>query len=819
MKTIKQLNRDSIISFPDNYVELVSHDINGEIEYDFCVILDQRKLFRANSKSLRVSLRPNETKFLQKINVNEAPTVVLRQIENKNSDEKAIDRENTNQIFKQFFIDLDTVLDTSAISTNSVEIGELRDYKKLKVVKKMDIDDKSTPIYQKTVITNVSPKNAIDNLSRDVIEKQGLDPSDIVENNFLIKDREAFSGLISKSQKTVRVDNFSNFDEMNGIILSRPLATNNSGVKEQDYVVVSEKESSNLKKAYKRIKFSAQGVDIDEHFYVTFEILNKKGVTIERYERKILHGKNMLEYLKPKIEPLVKASSISEYKNIFQITQRDPHARFINIYNKVLNPNMDNIDCPYRFVDQIELQQEDGEAYWEDDSIKSATSIYRFIAADSNGNNSGAFYNVVAKNSLRINKIRKLDNFAVISTVNTNAGLQVDVKSIPAGYQTVSVKRVLVGPQKTTEEFLTNEEGYKIIDVSGNKQTASFIDSNLKEGRVYEYFAILTTKDGYAVTANPSKVVEYKKFIDGFIDLFVDTAIVTEESGQLNVSFRLQSNITESGIKAVKDLLSRKGMLDFYSSEIENDKEFAEGLIAHKISRQDTDTGEESHFNVFHGTYFSDKDNRASSGVSELVPGRSYQYKVVSLLRNPLSLFRNRTESFSRDEEIQELSGDGSGLGTTTGTKSLSVDMYKFSHPIALQGGSILIPGSESSIHAKKDFEFGATGTEKVFDVTMDIPLPALSSPRAEKVADRIIKITWDSIGDREKIDHYLIVLVVNNQEEIVGRTHALSDSDRIEYYHVLEKEEIAFMRYRIIPVFLDYNHGLSEITPGIIIQ
>lgn len=817
MKTVKNLNRTQVISLPENYAELVSHDLNGDITYDFCVLLNQRNSFKANSKTLRMTFRENESLYLQKINVNDPPEEVVKQVENKNSNERGVDRQNSDAAFKRVFFNLESSINSSAVLTNGDELGQLREHKRIVVKKKSEISEKSSPIYQKSVISNIISNETIENLSRSVIDQENKDPSEVSKQKFLISDQEAFAGVVSKSQALDAESKFRNFDRMSGFILNKAVTNNNSGIAENEMVVVVETVSENIKKAFKRVKFSSKGLNVDDHFYVTFEILNNKGVTIERYEQKIPHGKNMLQYQKPKVEPRVHASAISKFKNIFEVTQEDPHAKFINIYSKVLSPNIDNINCHYKFLDQIEVRKEDGTIYWTDEAIGSAATIYRFIAADTNGSNSGAYTNVIARNSLKIASNRNLDNYVVLATQNTANGLEVEIKSIPSGYQDISLKRVSSYSSLKTEKFIETEDGYRRYPLSGNKTSVLFLDKDINDGKVYEYFAVLTTLDGYSIVANPSRVIEHHRYQDSLVDTFVDTPSVDDAGGELDVSFRVESTIRASTVKLTKDLLSKKGMLEFFQSEVAGDKEFLEKLIAHKISRQDLNTGEEAHFVTFHGEYFSDKDNQTYSGAPPLRPGASYQYKISPMLRNPISLFENRKKSFPLKVQIENFN-DGAQINASDNT-TFDVDMYKFSHPIANELGSVLFPGSNRAIHAKNDFEFGLVGIEKTFEVTLDSPLSAISSPRAKKVADRLIKLTWDAIGEKEKIDHYLVILSKNYQEEIIGRTHAIRDTDRIEFYHVLEKDEIAWIRYRIVPVFLDYTHGASETSPGIIIE
>jgi hypothetical protein len=157
---------------------------------------------------------------------------------------------------------------------------------------------------------------------------------------------------------------------------------------------------------------------------------------------------------------------------------------------------------------------------------------------------------------------------------------------------------------------------------------------------------------------------------------------------------------------------------------------------------------------------------------------------------------------------------------TTTNKSKISVDIspFKFRHPLTFQKGNLVTAASLNTHHPQDPFEFGNIGNVVEVDVTMEGQQPRLTRGKAFKFNNNMNVVRWEILGDKTQIDHFIIILDRMGQEEVVGKAHPIFDADFIEFIDVLDSGEVGMIRYRIVPVMTNYEHGSPIVTNSVVL-
>lgn len=298
-------------------------------------------------------------------------------------------------------------------------------------------------------------------------------------------------------------------------------------------------------------------------------------------------------------------------------------------------------------------------------------------------------------------------------------------------------------------------------------------------------------------------VVEYIPLSQNLVDTRVDNLSIVNDGTVRDVSFDITTKIVPTTLDAVKQALQQQDLLQYFNTEVLNERSTLQKLISYSVIRVDLTTGDRENFGVLPSSKFSDFELGPVNSVSSLQEGHSYRYKISTLLREPETMFSSYTKSVT----------------DTTSGRTYSFLPSKYMHPVALTEGNITSPKTLATRHAKSSFGFGNTGSVTITEITFSIGKPRVINVSANVVNDAIVEVYWKVEGDVSSIDHFLIVKSSAAGREVIGKSHTQQPVPEFYYFHQLDRHDIGEISYIIIPVMMDYVKGSETSSNKVLIN
>lgn len=822
MKVLKLKKIANALKVDENFATLMQFSArSGVSTYEFAYLIDTVQAVNKGFTDVRIQIRSDPPKKPASIfaasNVNlgvvqkPKPDQIVNNVQLAVAAEKDVKNVNVAVVVKSIKTDLTAKISNELATTKpGVMVSPLEVKPKKKFVAKtvqgiQAISAGTEPILQISGLQALPKKKTFPALSVTSVFQEKKDPSEVlVSAKFVTPTAKALAGTI------VAVPVKPKLPAMNvmlaNVVKAAPISTSNDLIGEA-VVPVLETIQDPVARVTKLVKLKQSDIQKVDTFSVTFELRDAGGIVVEKIERKVPHGKNIKVIQTPVTPPKVSVAKVNIVgKNILEIEQTDKNATAIRLFRKTVSPTVRLEDLEYEFVEEFDLTVQDGKQQVVDFTNNVNNVIYRVFSIGPQDQPSSEFTNVVSP-GVRIGGLKKAErpvHAGVVARV-VQEGIRIQIVSISPGPIAVKIlRRDRTKFQNKDSDFVAipHETTKKeVVLIAGENVPGSFLDTDLVESHLYEYCCQLIYDNGDQVIATGCDFIEFIPLSEGVAVTRTTAARPVNREGGLDVTFRINTKLLDTDLDIVKSLLEKQGQDTLWTDELKNEKDSLQKLIAHKIRRVDLTTGESAHFQTFTGDFFSDLTNRAQASVPPLKTGHRYRYYISALLRAPETLFENNTKTITNKVGV-----------------AVNILPLKFKHPITLKKGNLVSVASLKAQHPEDPFEFGNIGNVKEVNVTMEGLQPRLTRGRAIRFNNNTNIVRWEILGDKTQIDHFIILMDRMGQEEVVGKAHPIFDADFIEFIDKLDKDETGEMRYRIIPVMNNYEHGPPLTTNGVIV-
>lgn len=816
MKVLKSIRRSNILKVEEDFAALRTFSVQrASSVYEFCYTIDIVKALNRGLTDVRIRIHPIDPPKPDSIFVasdlvlgqivKPAPKQVIANILQLTPKEKDQKNANVNAVLKTIETDVDAKINNdlkTTIKTISIKPADIQPSQQFvtKTIKSLKVN---TPILQISKLQPGTKPQTIPAMSVKSIFEDKKDPSESLANaQFVTPAKKSFGGLLKlkpPAKRALKGDTI--------IINALKVApiTNTDDLLGEAVVQLTETQTITTQKIQKKVLIKQAELPNYDSFFVTFELRNANGIVVEKIGRKVPHGKNLKVIQTPVIAPDISVAPVSVVgRNIVTVRQMDSNANRLRMFRKRMVPTRRLEDIEYEFVQDIDISIVDGAQQVVDFTSNVNNVIYRFIPVGPQDQLGAEYTNVVAP-GVRQGVFKKAERplFAGVVGSVVADGIRVQVVSVSPG--PVSVKVVRKDHTLFEKNFTTviphETTNASVLLIEGDNPPGSFLDRSVVNGHKYEYCVKLIFANGDEEFATGCEFIEFVPLSQGVVDTKLTTPQIVDREGAIDVQFKINSKVLAKDLDIVKSLLEKQGLATLFETELLNEKSSLQKLLAHSVRRVDLSTGDSEFFQTFTGTVFSDLDNRQISSVSPLKSGHKYRYYVSALLRTAETVFEDNVETIT----------NGAGI-------EVEVLPLKFRHPIPLKLGNLVTTRSLKRNHSEDPFEFGGVGNVTEANANLESALPRLTNGRANRFNNGTNVVRWQVLGDKDLIDHFIVILDRLGQEEVVGKAHALFDSDFIEFVDKLDNDEVGSMRYRIIPVLTSYEHGSSISTNEVIV-
>lgn len=530
--------------------------------------------------------------------------------------------------------------------------------------------------------------------------------------------------------------------------------------------------------------------------FVKLDALNKCGMIVDSIEKELDIAFHLRLFSTPKIAPEVKFSRYESLsKGTLQIFQMDPLATSVRVYRKFVSHITSELD-DYVLVGQFSVAKGKGFATVPIDISRKDTSVYRIIPVSSEGLVGFEFTNLII-NPSGGNKI-KFRHVSLSSRIVEN-GVSLEVRELPADAVAFRILR----KNKTIfeKDVTTVGDVATYVDRSKDEQVYSIVDNQTKDGNTYEYVVELIYQNG-TTDLSGNVLVEYLPLVENLVDTRIVDLQTSADPIKPDVSFRIESKLTDSNLDAVKSLLERQGLSQFFTGDVQQEREKLKSLIAHQVTRVNLTTGQRENFGVVTTAQFTDSELGKINSVLPLKQGYRYRYEVNTLLRAPETLFENLEKS---------------AIDPFT-KKAYTFKPSKFLHPITMKKGNILERSAQLTRYAKDDMSFGNVGDLVATEVAFTQERVVITDVKAFKYDRYHVLLQWTLGGSSKLVENFIIVLEENGMQVPIGKAHAIEQKRQYEFIHSLPIGDVGNYVYKIIPIFSNYSMGPESKSNAVLV-
>lgn len=799
------------------FAKLTSIDLDGTLNFRFIYKLKYTDIARLGTLTVRVSiLSKNISNKLIVDNSNRGINDNSKTIDNIIKHipySKSIINQRKNNIIASTNSSVNSNLDINVLSLlkRGVQKENIQELKKKKIfIKKIrSFKEKNTvqPLFQLTahvnvpdIISEMSSSISFDSRKtiHDMIQKHGIDPSDIVKlTPRTISAKESVEGLIRKSTSNERSYAPSTkllhkylFNDTSA--QPKSLSTNI----DDDETLITEFRTSINDVINIPVDMSISQKHVNTNYFVKLDLIDEEtGEVVDQLTTPLDTNKYVNIYYTPSIPPIV-YKTVNEYTSqaSIEITQNDPGGQSVEVWKKHIYKSHVSHDS-YTLINTIDLIYRQTHKLLVEIPSNSQI-IYRIIPVGDNGQKSSSYSNVIVQPK----------TFTAITSLSlnmrsTDVGCQIEARSFPPSVEAIGI--YVKDLTTYDKDFTLVGLDKKLIDDSIRGANSYIItDINVQSDHVYEYVAKLTNKNGIDTYSN-SSIYQHIDFKQNKVDITINDLQIDNDRNSPNVTFNFESTILDSDLDIVNKLLEEQGIKEFFTDELFKQRNSLKNLIAHNIQRINLTTGARENFGTLTNSVFNDNELSVNNSIKPLNTLHLYRYEITTLLRAPETLF----------EEFVKTSTD---LVTN---KKYNFKPSKFLHPHTKKTG-MLISGQGSKVLFPNDqFSFGNIGVFKYVDVSFGEHYPTITSAVAVKFNDEKVILNWETLGDLNRFDHFIIMKSVHGVRTVVGTVHSNFKQGKIQYIHELEYNDISAHAYIITPVYSDYTLGNETKTNLVIIE
>ena len=786
--------------------------------YNVSYIVDPKRAMQKECLYVKISatqtipVRKNSNIFSTK-----NPSTIVKNILQKNSISKDSSRSQKDSAFFIYRSDITSKIPndkTSMLGKNSLGLGNFittNKVVKLKSVTELKSSNSLVPVLENNISNNILSQESINNqiernvstarsVSTALIYERAIDPAVISggRTNTIQSAKNGANGTISKSSLSTKNFNDTQKVSLLGNLVNFNNPLNMSQINSSMINVIVDQPSNSIA-IEELLQIPVSKVQFDE-FYLIFELINKSGIVVQEFNISINHSSNVAKLKIPTLPPLIEVlqNGISA-KNVISVKQIDKNATGIALYRKENKIGIPITSSEYTLVGKVETTFGDGFRRIEDIVNNYNSILYRAIPYNSNGILSSEFSGKGSQPlKLKTKQLNKKRNFVSLVGSVVTSGIVLEVRDVPAGVCTVSLYKRDKSNFQKTKTLVTGQ-----IQI-GNETTSApmvFVDSSVKNGRIYEYFCELLYPDGTAVVGSTSLNIKFNPISSNIVSTTISAPVVQQDGEVYDAKFKISSNLIKSNQDQIKSALEAQGLSGFFNDTLNDEKQKLQNIIAYNIRRTNMTLGVVEDFGIVTDANFSDKDNGSAKGVLPLEAGFEYKYEVSTFFRTAESSL----VSSARDVQV-------------TQNVSYTLKPFKWLHPYTLKSGALLSERSMARNHSETSFSFGAVGDVTTTVVSLAKVLPSLVESKVQKLTKNSTLIQWRVQGNISKIDHFIITLEILGMKTVVGKSHNISESNYFQFVDTLDDGEHGLLKYTIVPVYYDYTRGTEVVTNEVII-
>lgn len=807
-------DKQNLLTIDDDYASLLKIRKDESLEFRFLYKISSHEAIKNNATKVNVSVFSRIVKQQQLINVSDgvidSKSLINNILTNVSTAKLAVkQREEFNSVTK--VSDITAKINNEIVTqlrSPTLTIGSVQQLSKT-VLKSVPASSFKSSVDQKPIIqfaTNTTEITSSVNsmsLMKDMIFKQGIDPSKIIEMTPRnLSSVDSFNGTLKLTKSSI-IENKATNSLMNLHTLKNletpSLPKTTADVQDETYVQVVSSEATfdvevPVHVVIPKHAFYLEG-KYNTQFHVKFELIDSKtGLSIDTVTKQLDVSQYVQAHNTPVLPPIVNVikSSYLNRANL-SIKQIDKNAKSVQVFKKNIYRSSVEID-DYILFGTFDVSFDQQTLLVQINLPIDSTAIYRVIPVGPTGIPGSTFTNVVV-NPLRFKQPKQITSVAKI----IDTGIQLELKNIPSG---VIAIELLVSNLSIHEKISKNVNGVIFInDNIRSNDLVVVVDSNVFPNNVYHYSTKLIYASGTSdLVGGP--IIEYVKQVQNKVDIKIKNVKI-DKSDTPNVQFDIDSTVIDSNIDSIKSMMKQQDMLEIFSKDVSLEREFLKSLIAHNIQRINLTTGARENFGVITSTTFSDSDLRTNQSIEPLKLGNKYRYEVSVLLRSPETMF----ETFIKSK-----------IDLTT-KKTYNFKPSKFLHPIAVNLGILTTQQGLKLNYSKDEMSHGVVGSTEIFEVTFESDSTLVKEAIVSNLGKNIHVITWKIQGDINNIDHFLISRENNGIKTLIDISHCEFLNGNCLKYISLSKRDNGTFKYVITPIFNNYELGTSVYTNQIIVE
>ncbi|MDB4337470.1 hypothetical protein OAA09_00470 [bacterium] len=652
------------------------------------------------------------------------------------------------------------------------------------------------------------------------INQMGKDPASLIMSRAKIRSQDnAIMGTISSPESKETGKRAAVISDLRYNITK---ITNNQTLDTMDpddLVPVIVKKPRQYFTIKKSVKIHRRHFRNSRKFQVIIELLDRDGAIVQRETQTINHSQLARDYYIPRYAPAIKYVGCELGENVIEIRQRDKKCDGVLVLRRSITDSATLVSSEYEIVGKFHLRKRGRRRAvgqeWKriiDRTPNTNPVIYRVLPI--RGRRVGTAFKSIVAPPCKLQSSNKTtkNKFSAMFLSSVEEGIGIDVSSFDKEADFISIyRRDLSGNQTKFKQLHTELKrdlgAYRKI----TSPTMTFIDTSVKDGRVYEYYAKLLYADGNCFRAIGSQFIEYHA-LDDEVSFQIEDITVNDSTSQPNFTMKIISkestkngkvNVTE----VFKNYISRKGIKNLYSNSEQQEEMRDDGnqLIAFSIERQNLTTGEREQFNIFETSdspLFDDYRMGRSSRVKPLEVGNEYRYTVTACSIHPSALLKN-----------------ASLLKTDRRTKrKYRVSFAKSGSRFTAKKGLILPRRSKRRNTGKNTvFNAGKTGSIQIVTANLTNSMPEMRSADIEKLNSIENKIMWTVKGDPGKIDHFIVSIELRNCSIPILTSAAMPGKTKYEIIDRFTSSLRGPVEFKITPVYVDFKRGDAMNAGGII--
>ena len=830
-----------IISLPDDVAVLEDVITNGQYRYLVKYNVDVARAIRSKAFVVKIHVSNNppdnrDVPGFTRLNSNQ----IIQNLLNRQADRVEVNRSFSQNYIKTIISDVTAVvpnnktkeLAPSKLRKESSSAPFLFQNTRFQLVRASELTQKNisqpvlqTPVFQ-PVQTKVAPGLPPQELGFNLVMQYGIDPCSVTNRTSLYIDTERVqagivqrpSGIAREVLQGASVGSIQpSFGLLNTILGERRnKPSDQTGLADNDFTHVLVSEPTNTKSITEELILNIS--DLGDHFYLIFSLQDGSGVEVERTSVLVHHSRNVAIFTLPTTPPFLSVV-VGKGFNRLEIKQLDPNGAGVYVYRRVIDTHTAITEADYVQIVKLPLRVQDGTKWYVDENPGMRPVIYRVIAYNRSELKSHDFTSMVVKPTqklLGVQAIAQQKRLFVSTNLKILAKtIQIELNDIPTGVLALRVYRRDLSRHETLEESTQVGNTIYMPALPEGNSKYYVTDTNPIDGRVYEYSVLLIFKDGTELWSTTRSSIEFNPILNNIISTTSSPIQAINAGNDLDVEFTLNSVVADGQVDQIKKAMEQQGILGFFQDDITQNREKLQNLIAYQIKRTNLTTGEHSDMGMFIGTKFSDRAVGKNIGVMPPKEGCAYEYTITTHFRSAQSLISTFTTAVTN---------------STNPSKNYSFKPSKWQHPVTLNLGNIVSTNSLKRNHANSDFTFGTVGDILHLRIDLTTTIPSIHDATVKTLGRGKVLVQWNLKGSNKKIDHFIVTKEEMGMKTVVGKTHALADSN-LQFLDTPSRsgkmsanptkninQNVSDLEtsvtYHITPVFFDYTHGTSIKSP-----